>query len=158
MVKMPALFTSTSMRPWRSTVHSISARAWAASPVSQGMKAALPPSSRIDLRRRLRRASSRMSAITTVGALGGEAPGAGGADAAGRAGHHRDLAFEPHPVSSARRNRLTIWRAISSAESSPGLYHAIDQAMAPISASRKYLRLVPCGSGRSSISRRKTFS
>ena len=93
-----------------------------------------------------------------VCALGGETPGAGRADAAGRAGHHRDLAFESHVGSTAGRKRPTIWRAISSAESSPGLYQAIDQAMAPISARRKYLRLVPGGSGRSSIRRRKTFS
>ncbi len=53
---------------------------------------------------------------------------------------------------------MTICLAISSTPSLPELYQTSDQAIAPIMARRKYLRLTPGLSGKASISSRKISS
>ena len=129
------------MRPWRETVSAISARACGPSPVSQGMNVALPPASRIDCAV-ASPSSSRMSPMTTAAPSAAKRRAQAAPMPRAAPGHHRDLAFEPHPFSFTGRNRLTIWRAISSAESSPGLYqgnrpgHGADQCEPKILAAR----------------------
>ena len=92
---MPALLTRWSIRPWAATTAATAASTAAASPTSTARASARPPA----------RGDRRGHGLELVrldvdeddrGALGGQVPGDGLADALGRAGDDRYPAFESH--------------------------------------------------------------